>query len=75
MVQYVRVVRSPQGGWCVQLEGAERASSDHLTQIEAIAEGRRLARNEKSMLLIYSRNGDVRERYSYGDDLRSTRYR
>ena len=71
----VRVVKSPRGGWCVQLEGYEGAASDHPTQLEAIVEARRLARGEKSKLLIYSKRGEIREWYSYADDLRSKRYR
>jgi len=74
-MQNVRVVRSRKGGWCVELEGAERVFADYPTQVEAIVEGRRLARNEKSRLLVYSKSGQVRERYSYADNLRSTRYR
>ena len=74
-MQSVRVVKSPDGGWRVQLEGNQRASFDYPTQVQAIVEARRLAKGEKSRLLIYSRSGQIRESYSYADDIRSKRYR
>ena len=57
--------RREVGGWAVQREGAERASS---LQAEAIAEGRRMAQNERSELFIHGRDGRIRDRDSFGND-------
>ena len=62
------VPRSDVGGWAVQREGAGRASSLHDTQAEAIAEGRRMAQNERSELFIHGRDGRIRDRDSFGND-------
>lgn len=61
------IVRRPDG-WAVKREGAQRASSIHRTQQEAIEVGRAVARNQKSELLVHGRNGRIRERDSYGND-------
>lgn len=62
------VPRSDVNGWAVQREGAGRASSLHDTQAEAIAEGRRMAQNERSELFIHGRDGRIRDRDSFGND-------
>lgn len=56
------------GGWAVQAAGAARASSVHDTQAEAIARGRKAARNQQSELLIHGRDGLIRDRDSHGRD-------
>jgi len=61
------IVLQPSG-WAVKAEGAQRASSVHRTQQEAIFVGRQVARNQKSELLVHGRNGRIRERDSYGHD-------
>jgi hypothetical protein len=53
----------------VQVDGNEQPSSEHASQLEAIAEGRRLAKAEKSQLLIHARNGQVRDRMTYDGTL------
>lgn len=55
-------------GWAVKPAGGERASSVHSTQQEAINQGRSIARNQGSELLIHGRNGQIRERDSHGND-------
>lgn len=55
-------------GWAVQGEGNSRATSVHDTQAEAIDHARDIARNNQSELLIHGRNGQIRERDSYGND-------
>lgn len=55
-------------GWAVKGEGAERASSVHRTQQEAIDRGREVARNQNSELFIHGRDGRIRERDSLGND-------
>jgi hypothetical protein len=61
------VVRSGDQ-WAVRGEGNSRVTSKHETQSEAIEAGRRIAQNQKSELLIHGKNGQIRERSSYGSD-------
>lgn len=56
------------GGWAVRGAGNERATSVHGTQSEAIAHARGIAQNQHSELLIHGRNGQIRERDSFGGD-------
>jgi hypothetical protein len=55
-------------GFQVKREGAERASSVHPTQEEAWEEAKRLARGERVEAILTGRDGQVRERNSYGND-------
>lgn len=55
-------------GWAVRGAGAQRASSVHSTQSEAISAARQTARNQGSELLIHGRNGQIRARDSHGND-------
>jgi hypothetical protein len=57
-----------QGGWAVRGAGNSRATSVHGTQAAAIDAARGIARNQGSELLIHGRNGQIRERDSYGGD-------
>jgi hypothetical protein len=56
------------GGWAVRGVGNERATSVHPTQSAAIGAARDIARNQQSELLIHGRNGQIRERDSFGGD-------
>jgi uncharacterized protein DUF2188 len=59
----------PHGdGWAVRAEGNERAMSVHVTQSEATDAARQIATNQRSEVLIHGRNGQIRERNSYGND-------
>lgn len=55
-------------GWAVRGAGNSRATSVHDTQAEAIEAARQIAQNQQSELLIHGRNGQIRERDSYGND-------
>ncbi len=55
-------------GWAVQGAGNIRATAVHPTQAEATAHARSIAQNQQSELLIHGRNGQIRERDSYGND-------
>jgi hypothetical protein len=57
-----------EDGWSVRGEGAERDTSHHRTQAEAIDGGREIARNQRSELLVHDRQGELRARDSYGGD-------
>lgn len=54
--------------WGVRGEGNERITSIHDTQREAIGRARGIAVNQQSELLIQGRDGQIRERNSYGND-------
>jgi hypothetical protein len=68
----VHVVLS-QKGWRVEIEGTGGARSTHKTQAEATKTARRIARQNKTELLIHGRNGRVRDRSTYGRDPRRTK--
>ncbi|MGE3147786.1 MAG: DUF2188 domain-containing protein [Pseudorhodoplanes sp.] len=55
-------------GWAVKGAGNSRATSVHQTQHEAIEAARAIAANQHSELFIHGRNGQIRERNTYGDD-------
>lgn len=61
------VVRHPNG-WAVKPAGGSKASSVHATQASAIRAGRSIAKNQGSELLVHGRNGQIRERSSFGND-------
>ena len=56
------------GGWAVRGAGNSRATSVHDTQRGAIDAARGIAQNQHSELLIHGRNGQIRDRDSYGGD-------
>lgn len=56
------------GGWAVRGAGNGRATSVHDTQRAAIDAARGIAQNQHSELLIHGRNGQIRDRDSYGGD-------
>ena len=68
----VHVVPSDKG-WRVEIEGTGGARSTHKTQSEAAKTGRRIARQNKTELLIHGRDGKVRDRSTYGHDPRRTK--
>lgn len=61
---------TPRGGegWAVVREGNERASSIHPTQAEAEQVGREAARRDHTEFYLHGRDGQIRERDSYGRD-------
>jgi hypothetical protein len=59
----------PQGDdWAVKREGAEKASSLHPTQGDAIERGRGTAIREGVELVIHRPNGQIRDSDSFGGD-------
>lgn len=55
-------------GWQVKRAGADRASSLHPTQADAIDHGRELAQKSKGELRIHRPDGTIRDSDSYGPD-------
>lgn len=62
-----------QGGWAVKGEGNARASSVRETQGQAIRDATRIAKNERSEVVIHRPNGRIRDSDSYGNDPRSSK--
>ena len=59
----------PRGDeWIVRRDGADRATSIHPTQADAIEVGREIARNQQTELFIHRPDGRIREGWSYGND-------
>lgn len=64
----IHVVPHPDGGWATRREGADRVSSRHPTQREAINTARERAICEQAEVVIHGRNGRIRDSDSYGND-------
>ena len=62
------VVPDGIGGWNVKGAGNSKATANFNTQAEAINRATQIAQNQNSELLIHGRNGQIRERNSYGND-------
>ncbi len=56
------------GQWATIRPGNSRASGLFDTQKEAIEQGRHIAQNSSSELLVHGRNGKIRARDSFGND-------
>lgn len=59
----------PHGNeWQVKRENSSRATKNFSRQSDAIDYGREIARNQHSELVIHNRNGQIRDKDSYGND-------
>lgn len=67
MARNQHVVRHGDG-WAVRGENARRVTTQTETQGQAIRIGQQIAENQGSELFIHGRNGQIRERNSYGND-------
>lgn len=56
------------GNWAVRGEGNSKVTKIVDTQQEAIQIAKQIAQNQESEMLIHGRNGQIRERNSYGND-------
>lgn len=61
------VVPHPNG-WAVKGAGNSKATSVHSTQLKAINEAKSIAQNQGSEMLVHGRDGQIRERNTYGPD-------
>ncbi|KEZ77837.1 DUF2188 domain-containing protein [Salinisphaera hydrothermalis] len=64
----MHVVPHPDGGWATRREGAERVSERYDTQQQAIDAGRPAAKRDHVEFFVHGRDGQIRERDSYGND-------
>ncbi|HMN23355.1 MAG TPA: DUF2188 domain-containing protein [Ignavibacteriaceae bacterium] len=55
-------------GWAVKSEGSSKASTIQPTQTKAIKEAVKVAKNQKSEVVIHGRDGKIRDKDSYGND-------
>ena len=70
MAANIHVVPTERNGWAVEVEGTDGATSHYPSQDEAIAAGTEKAKNDKVELFIHGRDGQIRERNSFGHDPR-----
>lgn len=71
--KYTKAVKgqhmAPKGElWQVKKSGAVRATKVFSNKKEAISYARKIAKGQQSELFIHARNGQIRERNSYGRD-------
>ena len=64
---YMHVTKRDDG-WVGKRQGAERASFVAPTQAAAIHRAKEILQPERGELIIHRPNGQMRERYSYGND-------
>lgn len=60
-------------GWQVKAAGNERATSVHETQASAWAESRQRAQHSGGEAYLTGKNGQIRERNTFGNDPRSSK--
>lgn len=58
-----------KGNWAVKGEGNERYTRITKTQSEANKYAKEIAKNQQSELFIHNRQGQIRERNTYGTDI------
>lgn len=56
------------GGWQVKAANAQKATIRTDTQKQAIEIGRQIAKNQNAELFIHGKNGQIREKSSFGND-------
>ena len=64
----VHTTPNPSGSGWVNSVGGDSAGVTHRTQQAAIDAGRRIAVRNESEHFIHGRNGQIRERNTYGND-------
>ncbi|MGH7195754.1 MAG: DUF2188 domain-containing protein [Candidatus Saccharimonadales bacterium] len=67
----IHVVPNKSNGqldWSVKREGAQRASGVYENKVDALAEARQIAINNKLEMFEHGKNGQIQNRNSYGND-------
>ncbi len=62
------VVPHPNGGWSIKQGGSQRSSGLFDRKIDAIANARRISRNQGSELYIHNKDGKISQKDSHGND-------
>jgi hypothetical protein len=68
MARKNQYVVNHNGKWAVRGEGNSKITKAFDKQIDAINYGRKIAKNNQSELIIQGKNGQIREKNSYGKD-------
>ena len=61
-------VTPKDGGWQVKGAGNQKATVIVPTQKKAIEAAKEIAKNQKSEVVIHGKNGQIRDKDSYGND-------
>jgi hypothetical protein len=64
----IHVVSGGTRRWAVEREGGARPMPMHPTHAEASRAGRALAPRDRVEFIVHGKNGQIRTRYSYGND-------
>lgn len=64
-------VMTHENGWQVKTDGAGKAAKVCTTQKECIDYGKQQAQRNNAELVIHGKNGQIREKNSYGNDPRN----
>lgn len=73
MVKRTNHVIPSASRWAVRKFGAAKASRSFGTKDAAVEYGRELSKKEKTELYIHQSNGMVQEKFSYSNDLNSSK--
>jgi len=57
-----------EDGWAVKREGAKKASKVLKKKEDAIAAGRKLAKQDKTELIVQAKDGSIQSKDSYGSE-------
>ncbi len=60
-------------GWAVKAAGATRVTVITRKQSDAISYARNIAKGSNSDLIVHGRNGKIRERNNYGNNIRAAK--
>ena len=63
--------RESDGKWIVKGENNSRATRVLSTQKEAISAGREISKKQRSELIVHGRDGQIQDKWSYGNDPRN----
>lgn len=70
MAGNIHVVPADGNDWAIEVEGSGRSNVHYPSQEEAIREATEQAKRAKVELIIHGRDGQIRERNSFGNDPR-----
>lgn len=62
------VVPHGKGEWAIKGEGNEKYTHITNTQAKAIEIAKEISKNQQSEMFIHGKNGQIRERNTYGED-------
>ncbi len=68
MANQHHVVPSPNGGWDVKKDKAERSSIHTKIKKDAVDRGREISRNQGTEFVIHNKDGKIAQKDSHGND-------